>query len=189
MKTTETYTKSGAGTRVEKAKARGRAQKEPFMKPEPQKEHEWLQKLVGEWTFEGEVTMEPGKGPEKFTGTETVRPLGDYWILIDCQSKMASGSETMAIVIGFDPQKKRFVGAYIASMMPQLWIYDGSLNADEKVLTLNTEGPDMTAEGKMTQFKDVMEIKGDDHRVLTSQMLDEDGKWRKMLTIHFRRTS
>jgi hypothetical protein len=28
-------------------------------KAEPQKEDEWLRKLVGEWTFEGEMTMAP----------------------------------------------------------------------------------------------------------------------------------
>jgi len=31
------------------------------MKLEPQKEHEWLQRLVGEWTYESECSMEPGK--------------------------------------------------------------------------------------------------------------------------------
>ena len=39
------------------------------MKIEPQKEHEWLQKLVGEWTCEHECFMEPGKPPEKFEGS------------------------------------------------------------------------------------------------------------------------
>ena len=27
------------------------------MKTEPQKEHQWLQKLVGEWTYESECSM------------------------------------------------------------------------------------------------------------------------------------
>ncbi len=31
------------------------------MKTEPQKEHLWLQKLVGEWTYESECVMEPAK--------------------------------------------------------------------------------------------------------------------------------
>ena len=33
------------------------------MKAEPQKEHQWLQKLVGEWTSEGEADMGPGQPP------------------------------------------------------------------------------------------------------------------------------
>jgi hypothetical protein len=36
------------------------------MKIELQKEHQWLQKLVGEWTYEAECAMELGKPPEKF---------------------------------------------------------------------------------------------------------------------------
>jgi hypothetical protein len=188
MSTTETYTKSGAASRTEEVKARGTVEQEPPRKAEPQKEHEWLQKVVGEWTFEGEVTMQPGKPPEKFTGTERARSLGGFWILIEGQSEMPSGPETMVMTLGYDPQKKRFVGTFIASMEPHLWLYDGGLDAAEKVLTLNTEGPNMAAEGKMATFKDVMEIKSDDHRVLTSHMLGDDGKWRKVMTIHYRRT-
>lgn len=48
------------------------SEKEPTMKTEPQKEQEWLQKLVGEWTYEVEVVMEHGKSPECFRGTESV---------------------------------------------------------------------------------------------------------------------
>ena len=33
------------------------------MKTEPQKEHQWLQKLLGEWTYEFEAACEPGKTP------------------------------------------------------------------------------------------------------------------------------
>jgi hypothetical protein len=35
-------------------------QQETTMKTEPQKEHLWLQRFIGEWTFEGEAMMEPG---------------------------------------------------------------------------------------------------------------------------------
>ena len=53
------------------------------MKVEPQKEHEWLQNLVGEWTYESECSVEPGKPPERFSGSETVRSLGGLWILCE----------------------------------------------------------------------------------------------------------
>ena len=38
------------------------------------------------------------------------------------------------------------------------------------MLTLNTEGPDMSAPGKLAKMKDVIEIKDKDHRTLTSFM-------------------
>lgn len=49
------------------------------MKAEAQKEHEWLHKLVGEWSFEGECGMGPDQPPMKSTGSETVRSLGGLW--------------------------------------------------------------------------------------------------------------
>ena len=44
-------------------------QQEATMTTEPQHEHEWLQQLVGEWTLEGEATMEPGRPPETIWAT------------------------------------------------------------------------------------------------------------------------
>ena len=61
------------------------------MNTEPQKEHGWLQKLVGEWTSEAEATMEPGKPPETFRGTESVRSLGGLWVLAEGQGEMPGG--------------------------------------------------------------------------------------------------
>ena len=189
MSTTETYTKSDTASRTEEVKAHGTVQEEPSMRIEPQKEHEWLQKLVGEWTFEGEMAMGPGKPTEKCAGTESVRSLGDIWILAEGHGETPGcGPATMLMTLGFDPRRRRFVGTFVASMMTHLWLYDGGLDAAEKVLTLNTEGPDMAAEGKLARFKDAIEIKSHDHRILTSHMLGDDGKWRKVMTAHYRRT-
>ena len=158
------------------------------MKTEPQKEHQWLQKLVGEWTFEVEATMEPGKPPEHFKGTESVRSLGGLWIVAEGQGEMpGGGAATTIMTLGYDPQEKRYLGTWVGSMMTHLWLYDGALDAAGKVLTLDTEGPNMAAEGKMAKFKDVIELKSDDHRVLTSHMLGDDGKWHHFMAANYRR--
>ena len=158
------------------------------MTVEPQKEHQWLQKLLGEWTFEGEATMEPGKPPEKFKGTERVRSLGDLWVLAEGEGECpSSGPATTMMTLGYDPQKKRYVGTWVGSMMTHLWVYAGVLDAAGRVLTLETEGPNMAAEGKVAKFKDVIVFKNDGHRVLTSHMLDDDGKWHGFMTANYRR--
>jgi hypothetical protein len=159
-----------------------------MMKVELQKEHHWLQKLVGEWTYEAEMSMGPGKPPVKSTGTESVRSLGGVWILAEGQGEMPGGGPATTVMsLGYDPQKKRVVGTWIGSMMTHLWLYDGALDAAEKVLTLDSEGPDFVNEGKMGKYRDLIELKSDDHRVQTSQALGADGKWFEFMTAHYRR--
>ena len=106
------------------------------MKSELQPEHHWLQKLVGEWTYEHEMAMEPGGPLQKFTGTETVRTLGGFWVLCEGRGEMPGGGEAVTVMtLGYDPAKKRYVGTFIGSMMSYLWLYDGELDAAANKLT------------------------------------------------------
>ncbi len=115
------------------------------MQSEPQQEHKWLQRLVGEWTYEHECSMGPDQPPMKATGTESVRSIGGLWTLGEGHGEMPDGGPAVTIMtLGYDPQSKRFVGTFIGSMMTHLWIYNGTLDAAGKVLTLDTEGPDFS---------------------------------------------
>src|SRR5918992_535911 len=163
-------------------------QTEPMKQAEPQEEHQWLQKLVGEWSLEAEMTMAPGEPPKKTTGTESVRSVGGLWVVAEGQGEMPDGGAgTSIMTLGYDPQKKQYVGTWIGSMMTHLWIYEGSLDAGERVLTLNSEGPSMSGDGTLAKYQDVIELKSDDHRILTSRMPGEDGKWQVFMTAHYRR--
>ena len=158
------------------------------MEAAPQKEHRWLQQLVGEWTSEAEALMDPAKPPERFKGTESVRSIGGLWMLAEGQCEMPGGDGgTTLMTLGYDPQRKRFVGTFVASVMTHLWLYDGALDATERVLTLDAEGPSMGAPGTLTKYKDVIALESDDHRVLTSHMLGDDGTWTRFMTAHYRR--
>lgn len=157
------------------------------MHSEPQKQHQWLQRLVGEWESEVEGTMGPDQPPFKSKGVETVRPLGDLWILAEGEGEMpGGGTGRMLLTLGYDPQQERFVGTFVGSMMTYLWVYRGTLDAAEKVLTLDTEGPGFT-EGEMAKYQDIIEIVDDDHRIMRSQMLAPDGTWQPVMTAHYRR--
>jgi hypothetical protein len=160
------------------------------MQFKPEKEHLWLKKLVGEWTYEVEAMMGSDQPVEKFTGSESARMIGDLWVQCEGHGQMCDGNGTAVSVmtLGYDPQKRRFVGTFIGSMMTHLWIYDGELNASESALSLNAEGPDFTAEGKMGKFKDLIEFKSDDHRVLSSHWLGKDGNWHQFMTANYHRT-
>lgn len=151
----------------------------------PQKEHEWLQKFVGEWTYEM-----PGCGDDQgpSTGTETGHMVGGLWAQTIGTGKMPDGSPmTTQMTIGYDPQKGRYIGTWIGSMMTHLWVYDGELNEAGTTLTLSAEGPDFETPGKMRQYRDVTEFKSDDHRVLTSHMLGDNGEWTQFMEVNYHR--
>jgi hypothetical protein len=158
------------------------------MDNKPQKEHDWLQKLVGEWTFESDCDMGPDQPPVTVTGTESVRSLGGLWTIAEGKGGPPDASWTSVMTLGYDPERKRFVGTFIASMMTHLWLYEGSLDTDGRVLTLDAEGPDFTG-GGMAKYHDIIEFVSDDERTLSSEMLRPDGRWHRFMTARYRRTS
>lgn len=158
-----------------------------MMPAQPQKEHECLQKLVGEWTYESEVRMGPDQPTETFLGSEKVRSLNGLWVIAEGEGEMCAGGDMTSIMtLGYDPQKQGYVGTWVGSMMTYLWVYEGEMDAAERVLTLKAEGPAMTGSG-MAQYKDVIEFKSDDHRMLTSYILNDDGQWHQFVTTTYRR--
>ncbi len=157
-----------------------------MMQPEPQPEHQWLQRLVGEWTFEHECIVDPDQLPMKSTGTESVRSLGGLWTVGEGQSEMPDGTPGTTIMsLGYDPQTKRFVGTFIGSMMTHLWIYNGALDAAGKVLTLDTEGPDFSGGSDLVPYQDIIEFVDDNHRTLSSRLREADGQWNTFMTAHY----
>lgn len=160
----------------------------PCPNAEPQKEHDWLSKLVGNWACEMECSMGPDKPIMKTTATESVRSLGGLWTIGEGTCDGPDGEPMSSVMtLGYDPQKKKFVGTFVASMMTHLWIYEGTLDASGKVLTLDTEGPSPTGDGSTMRYQDIIEFVSDDHRTLRSQTPGEDGAWHEFMVAHYRR--
>ena len=160
------------------------------MMAKPQQEHEWLHQLVGDWTFESQADMGPDQPSVKHGGTERVRSLGGMWVVGEGQGEMPGGGVGhMLITLGFDPKRNRYVGTWVGSMMTHLWVYDGELDANKRVLTLNAEGPSFSGDGTMAKYQDIIEIVSPDHRVLRSQVQGADGKWTQFMEAHYRRVT
>ena len=155
--------------------------------PKPQKEHEWLQQLVGEWESEATMFMEPEQPPVTSKGTESVRSVGGFWIVAENKGTFMETPFTGLLTLGYDAEKKRYVGTWVDSVQAYLWTYQGAVDEAGKVLTLETEGPCPAEPGKMSRFKEVLEIRSKDHKVFTSSMQGEDGKWNIMVRIEYRR--
>jgi hypothetical protein len=155
--------------------------------PAPQAEHQWLQKLVGKWTFESSC-QGPDGPPIISTGTEVVRSLGGLWTIGEGESDAPGGGKWASIMtLGYDPQAKRFVGTFVASVMTHLWPYNGSLDATGKILTLDSEGPGFSGDGSMAKYQDIIEFIDHDHRTLSSQCLGDDGQWHQFMQAHYYR--
>lgn len=157
------------------------------MEEKPQPEHEWLQKLVGEWTFESDCDMGPDQPSVTATGTEVVRSLGGLWVMAEGEGGPAGSGWRSVMTLGYDPNRTRFVGTFIATMMTYLWRYEGVLDGSGRVLTLDTEGPNFT-DGSIVRYQDIIEVVGNDERTLSSQMLRADGRWHPFMKTRYRRT-
>lgn len=157
----------------------------PFAQATP--EHRWLQQLAGTWKFVGEC-----KTPEvtsKQEGTQTIRRLGDLWILAEAETQMDSEAMTSIITLGYDPDKGKFVGSFIATMMSSFWLYEGTLDADKKILPLDSEGPRMDGKPGYAKYQDEIEIVSKDEYIFRGRMRQDDGTWIEFMTTRYTRTS
>ena len=93
----------------------------------------------------------------------------------------------MLMTLGYDPDQQAFVGTWVGSMMTHMWVYRGTLDADQKVLTLETEGPSFTGDGSTTRYRDTITLLGSDARTLTSSGLQADGSWKQFMQATYRR--
>lgn len=157
------------------------------MQSEPQQEHQWLQKLVGEWIFESECSMGPDQPPMKDTGSESVRSLGGLWTMGEWHNLCDGKPSVCIMTLGYDPARQKFVGTFVASIGTHLWVYEGELDAAGRVLTLNAEGPDFSGGPGLIKYKDVIEFHSDDHRTLSSHMQGPDGEFKQFMTAQFHR--
>ncbi len=150
--------------------------------PKPVKEHAWLQKLVGDWESEMECQTEPGKPPMKAKSTEKARMLGGFWVVTEGSGEMMGAPFSSVLTLGYDPEKKKYVGTWVDSMGGYMWKYVGTMNEAGTTLTLETEGPCPMQGGKICKFKESLEFKDNDHRVFTSRIQGDDGEWKVMMT-------
>lgn len=158
-----------------------------FTSPAPQ--HAWLKKLVGEWSYESECGAGPDQPAAKVHGTESVRLLGDLWVICESRGQMPDGNSMSALMtLGFDPAKNKFVGTWIGSPMANLFVYEGILSPDQRVLPLDTTGPSFTDPAKTAHYQDVIEFTPEGHRLFWSQVRQDDGSWQKFMTARYTRT-
>lgn len=154
---------------------------------QPTKEHEWLHQLAGQWDADIEIFAEPGKPPMKLKSTEHTRRIGGYWILSEGEVTGSPMPFKRALTLGYDPQKKKYVGTWVDSNSPNIGNYEGSLDEAGKTLTLEGDMPSPFVAGATVRMRQVIEIKSPDQKVLTTSVLGPDGNWLTLITLNARR--
>lgn len=151
------------------------------MGTKPVREHEWLQKLVGNWRTEAEMDMGPG-GTVTSSGTEAVKDIGGLWAFAEGKGKMPIGGDfEYYSTLGYDVSFKEYRGCKFMPGSSHLWKFTGTLSADGKIMTLDCVGPNMYKDGETANYRDVIELIDDNHRTLTSFGEDENGQMQQYM--------
>jgi hypothetical protein len=165
----------------------GGAAVQDMPKPTRTEQHEWLAQLVGEWTVSVEATMEPGAEPMRMESSETVRSIGGLWVVAEGSTTFDGEPFASMLTLGYDPVRKAFVGSWIDTTQAYMWSYVGTLDESGRILTLETAGPAFDDPGATANYRDALEIKGPDHRQLTSSVQQADGSWVGFMRADYRR--
>jgi hypothetical protein len=146
--------------------------------PKPGKEHELLKQLEGKWDVTGKILVDPAN-PTEIKGTESSKmDLGGFWLRSHFKGEMLGLKFEGRSDTGYSPLKKKYVGSWIDSFMPHLFVMEGAADEAGKVFTFTGEGFD-PATGKPAKEKWVIEIKDADTHTMTFYAAGEDGKERK----------
>lgn len=155
---------------------------------QPQKEHEWLSALQGQWTSVMECVMKPGDEPMKIEAPTTVTFLGGLWAMIESEGHGPDGKPWKTILtVGYSPKAGAYVGTFLGSMMTFLWSYTGSVDASGRKLVLDTEGPKMDGSNSTAKYKETIEIIDPNHWTFSSRILTDDGSWQQVMNTDYYR--
>ena len=151
--------------------------------PEPSDEHAWLGRMVGEW----EWSLGEAFDPEAVSGTESIRGLGELWVVSRGHANLGGTEFESQMTLGYDPDREAFVGTWVDGVQTHMWIYEGSLDEEGGMLTLDTEGPSMSDPEETARYRDRIEWLGPNEKRMTSELQGPDGEWVQIMSVCARR--
>ena len=155
----------------------------PGLRPTP--EHLWLKQLEGKWESEAKITL-PGGGEMTNRGVSTNRMLGGFWLVSEAVADMGGQKMTAVQQIGYDPEKKQFVGTWVDGTNAHIWRYTGKLSDDRTTLILEASGPNfMTGQGT-ANFRDTYRIVSKDTMEAVSYV-EKGGEWQEVMKAEVKR--
>jgi hypothetical protein len=154
----------------------------------PTPAHEWLEQFIGEWEFSPPPPPGVPAPQTQQTYVQTFRSLRGIWFIGEGEMPEPDGTiGTTITTLGFDPARNRFVGTWIGSMMSHLWVYEGELDAERRILSLYTVGPDMSGDSGLVHYCDAFEMVDPGYYVQRSSIRSDDGTWAEFMAVDYRR--
>jgi len=102
----------------------------------PGEPHQLLASLAGSWTTKTKEWMDPQKQPVESTGSVDAKMvLGGRFLQQEINGTMHGRPHTGIWTIGYDNLLKRYVSTWIDSMGTQIFMMDGTANADGRTIT------------------------------------------------------
>lgn len=147
---------------------------------------QFLNQLVGEWTYEFETT----EGDYRAKGTERVWAIGEYFIAAESRGEGPDGASHSMMTLGYEPEAKTFSGSFAGTMVPYLWVYSGGhLSADGRELPLETRGPTGSDGKGMEAYRDIIRIINRDRREMAAESKTESGAWKEFMKTTYSRNA
>lgn len=153
---------------------------------EPSPQHEFLAKQAGNWKVTCRYSMGPGMDPVEVPGTETAEMLGNFWLVTRFEADLLGTPMSGQASTGYDPIQKRFVGNWKDSSVPFLYLFEGFLDNEQKVLKMSGENFD-PVRGVRAIYRSVIEYHSQKEKTLTLSVELADGDTNEILQYHYKR--
>ncbi len=148
-------------------------------------QHAALQREAGVWDAQVEVFVgPPGSEPQVSKGVETNEMVGELWLASRFEGAFMGSPFEGRAFLGYDTEKKMYVGTWIDSMTTQISFLQGT--AEGPVRTLWTDGVHPLT-GERTREKHLQTFVDDDTRSFSLSMSLGEGQWVRAMRITYRR--
>jgi hypothetical protein len=148
--------------------------------PKPGAEQATLAKLSGNWKSQVKFYFAPGAPPMVKPGAYTAKlELGGYFLHREFRVDLDAADDFKAIAFhgygltGYDPFQRKYLGVWVDSGSPALYLTEGSFDATGAVYTETSRGPDPS--GGALVIRMVTTLHGRDHLTFEMYRVEQDG--------------
>ncbi len=158
--------------------------------PTPGPEHQVLRDYAGKWSAHVKYYFGASTPLVQSTGVETnLLACQNLWVKTAFASDKNSPYYEGHGLLGFDPNRKVYVGAWADMVNPQLTIFEGVADEEARTLTLVGDVPDFRNASAMAKVRIVTIFEPDKNaRKTTHYVQGADGKEIVFMTVDYVRT-